>query len=85
MNWIGLYTALRREVKRTFRVPIQTLVAPVISAALYIFIFGMGTYYILKLIGKRPQLLAVTDSDKDTYYAQSREKSAIAPDTKGSK
>lgn len=41
MNWIGLYTALRREVKRTFRVPIQTLVAPVISAALYIFIFGM--------------------------------------------
>jgi ABC-2 type transport system permease protein len=31
---------LRREVERTFRVVIQTLVAPVISAALYIFIFG---------------------------------------------
>lgn len=30
----------RREVERTFRVMIQTLVAPVISAALYIFIFG---------------------------------------------
>lgn len=40
MNWIGLYTMVRREVKRTFRVMIQTLVAPVISAALYIFIFG---------------------------------------------
>jgi len=39
-NWIGLYTMLRREVKRTLRVSIQTLVAPVISAALYIFIFG---------------------------------------------
>ncbi len=39
-NWIGLYTMLRREVERTFRVVIQTLVAPVISAALYIFIFG---------------------------------------------
>jgi len=39
-NWIGLYTMLRREVQRTFRVVIQTLVAPVISAALYIFIFG---------------------------------------------
>lgn len=39
-NWIGLYTMLRREVKRTLRVVIQTLVAPVISAALYIFIFG---------------------------------------------
>lgn len=40
INWIGLYTMLRREVERTFRVVIQTLVAPVISAALYIFIFG---------------------------------------------
>lgn len=40
-NWIGLFTMFRREVKRTFRVVIQTLVAPVISSALYIFIFGM--------------------------------------------
>lgn len=40
INWIGLYTMLRREVERTFRVVIQTLIAPVISAALYIFIFG---------------------------------------------
>lgn len=40
INWIGLYTMFRREVERTMRVVIQTLVAPVISAALYIFIFG---------------------------------------------
>lgn len=40
VNWIGLYTMLRREIERTMRVMIQTLVAPVISAALYIFIFG---------------------------------------------
>jgi len=40
MNGIGLYTMVRREVARTFRVMVQTLVAPVISAALYIFIFG---------------------------------------------
>ncbi len=39
-NWIGLYTMVRREVKRTMRVVVQTLVAPVVSAALYIFIFG---------------------------------------------
>ncbi len=39
-NWIGLYTMLRREVKRTLRVVVQTLIAPVVSAALYIFIFG---------------------------------------------
>ena len=31
---------LRREVKRTLRVVVQTLVAPTVSAALYIFIFG---------------------------------------------
>ena len=40
INWIGLYTMFRREVERTMRVMIQTLIAPVISAALYIFIFG---------------------------------------------
>lgn len=39
-NWIGLYTMLRREVKRTLRVMTQTLIAPTMSAALYIFIFG---------------------------------------------
>lgn len=40
INWVGLSTFVRREITRTFRVVIQTLVAPVISAALYIFIFG---------------------------------------------
>ena len=40
VNWIGLFTMFRREVQRTMRVAIQTLIAPVISAALYIFIFG---------------------------------------------
>lgn len=40
INWTGLYTMMRREVARTMRVVTQTLVAPVISAALYIFIFG---------------------------------------------
>lgn len=40
MNLIGLFTMFRREVRRTLRVAIQTLVAPTISAALYLFIFG---------------------------------------------
>lgn len=40
MNWIGLYTMIRREVERTMRVKVQTLVSPVMSATLYIFIFG---------------------------------------------
>lgn len=40
INTVGLYTMLRREVRRTMRVMVQTLVAPVVSAVLYIFIFG---------------------------------------------
>lgn len=40
INWIGLGTVMQREVRRTFRVAIQTMVAPAVSAALYIFIFG---------------------------------------------
>ncbi len=40
INRIGLFTILKREVRRTLRVVTQTLVAPMISAALYIFIFG---------------------------------------------
>ena len=40
VNWIGLYTMVRREVQRMARVPIQAFVAPWISALLFIFIFG---------------------------------------------
>lgn len=40
LNLIGLSTMLRREVRRTLRVMVQTLLAPVISSALYLFIFG---------------------------------------------
>lgn len=40
VNWIGLYTFIRREVQRFLRVSVQTLVSPLISAALFIFIFG---------------------------------------------
>ena len=40
VNWIGLWTIIRREVSRMMRVPIQAFVAPWISALLFIFIFG---------------------------------------------
>lgn len=40
INWIGLYTMIRRETARMARVPIQAFVAPWISALLFIFIFG---------------------------------------------
>lgn len=37
---IRFYTVIRREVERFFRVPIQTIISPWISAMLYILIFG---------------------------------------------
>jgi ABC-2 type transport system permease protein len=40
VNWIGLWTMIRREIARTWRVKVQTLVSPVVSSSLYIFIFG---------------------------------------------
>ena len=40
VNWVGLWTIVRREINRLFRVPIQAFLAPWISALLFIFIFG---------------------------------------------
>ncbi len=40
INWIGLWTIVRREWSRLMRVPIQAFLAPWISALLFIFIFG---------------------------------------------
>jgi len=51
VNWIGLYTLIRRDVERMFRVVGQTLVTPWISSLLYIFIFG-------KVVGSRIDLIA---------------------------
>jgi ABC-2 type transport system permease protein len=40
VNWIGLWTIIRREVSRLLRVPIQAFIAPWVSALMFIFIFG---------------------------------------------
>jgi ABC-2 type transport system permease protein len=39
-NWIGFYSFLRREVERFIRVALQSFATPLISATLYILIFG---------------------------------------------
>ncbi len=41
MNIIGLQTFIEREIQRSFRVYIQTLLSPWINALLYILIFGV--------------------------------------------
>ncbi|HEY1638961.1 MAG TPA: ABC transporter permease [Rhizomicrobium sp.] len=40
INWVGLWTMIRRELSRLMRVPTQAFVAPWISAAMFIFVFG---------------------------------------------
>ncbi|MGE4314475.1 MAG: ABC transporter permease [Pseudobdellovibrionaceae bacterium] len=41
-NWIGLYTFVRKEVARFLAVYMQTLVAPVITMALYYVVFALA-------------------------------------------
>jgi ABC-2 type transport system permease protein len=51
VNWIGLWTIMRREWSRLMRVPIQAFLAPWISASLFIFIFGFVVGSRIALIG----------------------------------
>jgi len=51
INYIGLYTLMRAEIERTFRVVIQVLITPWITALLYIFVFG-------SVVGSRIQLIS---------------------------
>ena len=56
VNWIGLYTIVRREVQRMWRVPIQVFIGPWISALLFIFIFGYVLGGTMRTIGGRPYI-----------------------------
>ncbi len=49
-NWIGFYTLIRREVGRARRIIGQTIIAPLVTAGLYIFIFGY-------VVGSKIQLI----------------------------
>ena len=51
VNWIGLYTIVRRDVQRMLRVPIQVFIAPWSSALLFIFVFGFVLGNTMRTIG----------------------------------
>ena len=51
VNWIGLYTIVRREVQRMVRVPSQACIGPWISALLFIFVFGFVLGGTMRTIG----------------------------------
>lgn len=40
INWIGFWTIYKKEMDRMFRVPMQTLISPVLTTALYFIVFG---------------------------------------------
>jgi len=40
MNWVACYTLLRKEVTRWAKVWLQTVLAPVVTALLYLLVFG---------------------------------------------
>src|SRR3989344_7013264 len=42
MNTVGLYTLIHKEALRFWRVPFQTLGAPVVTALLYFLVFGFA-------------------------------------------
>jgi len=42
MNWVGLYTIIKRENMRTLKVINQVIWPPIISSLLYIIIFGLA-------------------------------------------
>ena len=51
INWIGLGTFFRREFERIMRIKVQTFIAPLISAFLFIFVFGF-------VLGRKIDLIA---------------------------
>jgi len=51
INWIGLSTFIRQEMSRMMRVKVQVFLAPLISAFLFIFIFGF-------VLGRKIDLIA---------------------------
>lgn len=42
VNWLGLWTLLGKEVKRFFKIPLQTIIAPAISSLMFLLIFNLA-------------------------------------------
>lgn len=59
MNRIGFYTFVRREIERMLRIPGQTILSPLISATLYIFIFGFVIGDRIQVVGDVPYITFV--------------------------
>lgn len=82
--WV-VYGVIRTRDGVSPVLPEYIAISLIIFIVSYIFIFGMGTYYILKLIGKGPQKLAQKDDKRETYGSHGVEDPAIVGDDDASK
>lgn len=80
-----VYGVLRTGQSVSPVLPEYIAISLLIFIVAYIFIFGMGTYYILKLIGKGPQRLADKDDKRETYGSHGVEDPVIVGDDDASK
>ncbi len=84
INWIGMYAIVRREVTDSMRHPTQAVLAPWISALIFIFVFGYVLGNRMPHIAGRPYLVflmpgivmmdvvtvAFTQASADLYFAR---------------
>jgi len=54
MNWVALWTLIKREMKRTFKIINQVIWPPVIITLLFLFIFGVSLGARIKTLGGVP-------------------------------
>lgn len=80
-----VYGVIRTADSASPVLPEYIAISLLIFIVAYIFIFGMGSYYILKLIGKGPQTIAHASNREHTYGSHGVEEPAIAGDDDDSK
>ncbi len=81
--WVA-YNVIRTSEAVSPVLPEYIALSLMIFIVSYIFIFGMGSYYILKLIGKGPQKLTEASDKKNTYGSHGMEDPAILGDENAS-
>ncbi|HYC03279.1 MAG TPA: ABC transporter permease [Azospirillaceae bacterium] len=56
VNWIGLATLTRREVRRFLKVWVQTIAAPVVTTLLFYAVFALALGGVVRMVGDVPFL-----------------------------
>ncbi|MFC7332509.1 ABC transporter permease [Rhodocista pekingensis] len=57
VNWIGLWTLTRREIRRFLKVWVQTVAAPVVTTLLFYSVFALALGGVVRMVGDVPFLV----------------------------